>query len=48
MSKTKALTVSSFWSLGHWKLVLVWDLVLGVWDLFLAINRTPSSAYLFF
>jgi hypothetical protein len=39
---TKCL-LSSFGSLGHWNLVLVWDLVLGIWDLSLTIDH-PTLA----
>jgi len=41
MFKTKALKAffSLFGSLGHWILVLVCDLVLGIWNLILTKNH---------
>jgi len=44
MFKTKALLIILFlfWSFGHWILVLVWNLVLGIWYFLLMHGRVSN------
>jgi hypothetical protein len=43
-----AVVCRLFFSLGHWNLEFVWDLVLGIWDLKRAGPRRRPYALFFF
>jgi len=49
MSKTKALEISSssFGSFGHWGLVLVCDLVLGIWNFIPSLTQDSIESLIY-